>query len=73
MYQTTSKCSGDFKFVFNATGLENTNVNDAHEALRDEQFNAAALFGELVALGIIPRNRILPSWAICCLVIYARI
>lgn len=51
-------CSGDFKFVFNATGLENTNVNDAHEALRDEQFNAAALFGDLVALGIIPRSHL---------------
>jgi hypothetical protein len=29
-------------------------VNDTHEALRDEQFNAAALFGDLVGTWSFP-------------------
>lgn len=57
MYQTTSKCSDDY-FTLNATGLEKTNLNDAHETLQEEQFNAAALFGDLVALGIITHDHL---------------
>jgi hypothetical protein len=35
------------------TGLEKTD-DSTHEFLRDEQFNAAALYGDLVAFGVIP-------------------
>jgi hypothetical protein len=38
----------------NVTGLEK--ANDALEAIRDQQFNAVALFGDLVSFGIIPHN-----------------
>ncbi|KAG1811141.1 uncharacterized protein BJ212DRAFT_1375158 [Suillus subaureus] len=37
--------SGDFK-----------KANDTLESLRDQQFNAAALYGDLVSFGIIPHN-----------------
>ncbi|KAG2127732.1 uncharacterized protein EDB93DRAFT_198409 [Suillus bovinus] len=43
---------GDFRFKFNATGLEK--ADDTLEALRNQQFNAVALYGDLVAFGIIP-------------------
>ncbi|KAG1780440.1 hypothetical protein EV702DRAFT_1082797 [Suillus placidus] len=44
--------SGDFKFVPNPTGLEK--ANDTLEAIRNQQLNAVALYGDLVAFGIIP-------------------
>ncbi|KAG2148005.1 hypothetical protein DEU56DRAFT_783500 [Suillus clintonianus] len=44
--------SVDLMFTPNATGLEK--AGDILEALRDEKFNAAALYGDLAALGIIP-------------------
>lgn len=46
--------SGDFKYMSNVTGLEK--ANDALEAIRDQQFNAVVLFGDLVSFGIIPHN-----------------
>ncbi|KIK42817.1 hypothetical protein CY34DRAFT_750462 [Suillus luteus UH-Slu-Lm8-n1] len=57
LLMTFHNCSGDY-FAFNATGLEKTNLNDTHETLQEEQFNAAALFGDLVALGIITHDHL---------------
>ncbi|KAG0698874.1 hypothetical protein DFH29DRAFT_939609 [Suillus ampliporus] len=47
-----SNFSVDFMFTSCATGLEK--ASDSLEPIRDEMFNAAAFYGDLVAIGVIP-------------------
>ncbi|KAG1739862.1 uncharacterized protein EDB91DRAFT_1134199 [Suillus paluster] len=49
-----SNISVDFMFTSGATGLEK--ASDSLEPIRNEMFNAAAFYGDLVAIGIIPRS-----------------